>query len=122
MSLSVLDRLGEEVNLNDKVRFRAWQGRDNFFSGTGVVQNIDPFGNIYVEPDGAMEIEGSNSYFDATVLMVSTSALGQKAVQAGGHQKFRAYKEHFGKMEGEVKPLLGISWVERLEGPGMGWR
>lgn len=121
-SISILDRLGEEININDRVRFRAWQGRDNFFSGTGDVQNIDPFGNIYVEPDSALEIEGSSGSFDATVLMVSTSALNPKVVESGGHQTFRAYKEHFGKMDvdSETKPLIGVSWVERVEGPKMG--
>lgn len=117
-TITVLDRLGETIEMNDRVRFRTWQGRDNFFSGTGNVQNIDPFGNLYIEPDSALEIEGSNGSFDATVLMVTTSTLpGNVDSGIGAHLKFRAYKEHFGKMQNDVKPFVGVSWVERIEGP-----
>jgi hypothetical protein len=100
----VLDRLGEEVELRDHVKFRSWQGRDVFFTGTGHVQNIDPFGNIYVEPDAALHIEGTAGAFDATVLMVTTENEGGTA---------KAYKEHFSRPGvGETKSL-GISWVEK---------
>lgn len=117
-TLYVIDRLGEEINFNDRVKFRAWQGRDTFFTGTGRIQNIDPFGNVYIEPDAAMAIEGEEGSFDATVLMVTTQPYKKEENHAGGIQRFRAYKEHFSRPTVErAAGMIGISWLERMEGP-----
>jgi hypothetical protein len=116
-TLSVFDRLGEEINLNDRVKFRAWQGKNTFFTGTGYVQNIDPFGNIYIEPDSAMAIEGEDGSFDATVLMVTTQPYKKEENHAGGVQRFKAYKEHFSRPTVDRPAgMLGVSWLERIEG------
>jgi hypothetical protein len=73
MSHYLTDRLGVQIGMGERVKFRAWQGDDVFFNGVGNIQNIDPFGNVYIEPDSAMTIEGERGFFDATVVMTSTT-------------------------------------------------
>jgi hypothetical protein len=111
-SFYVVDRLGEELMIGSNVKFRTWQGRNVFFTGTGQIQNIDPFGNIYIDPDSALHIEGEDGSFDATVVMVSTAPIESNRV---GQTGFKGYREHFAKMAVDRKPsMVGISWIELL--------
>jgi hypothetical protein len=108
--LYILDRLDEEIGLQSRVKFRAWQGKDVFFTGTGVIQNIDPFGNIYIEPDTVMHIEGEEGAFDATVVMLSTSTAKSQRIE---QQCYKALKEHKQWQNG-TQVLVGVSWAERI--------
>jgi hypothetical protein len=110
MDKTLVDRLGVGIKIGDRVVFRAWQGSDIFFNGKGLIQNIDPFGNVYIEPDEAMTIEGEYGFFDATVLMISTRLRrlpGDKVDECSG---IIGLVEHV-----QNGVMVGVSWLEKTE-------
>jgi hypothetical protein len=116
MGQYLTDRLGTPLAMGSRVKFRSWQGSDVFFNGVGHIQNIDPFGNVYVEPDSAMTIEGEQGFFDATVLMVSTTSKRLAGDEGDEKSGLFGYKEH---VVGEQ--MVGVSWLEKAEESKRGW-
>lgn len=108
--LCVFDKLDEEIKIQDNVKFRSWQGGNTFFIGEGFIQNIDPFGNVYIDPDSELFIEGESYDVDATLIIVSTDLIHRDDGFIGV-KKMKAYKEHKDRKNGRS---FGFSWIEKI--------